>query len=299
VTPDLLERVLRRRVGPATPVDELGQVWWLLEQVGRRPASAEFFQQAGRPVEKAPRLVAVAVPEGKFLMGSPDDEPERYDDEGPQRRVRVHLVWMCRTAVTNAEYLRFDPAHEVEAWEGRDPGDLAAHPVVNVSWWAARLYCCWLGDDVRLPSEAEWEYACRAGTTTPFSFGEDITPEQVNHDGNYPYRRGKKGLYRERTVPVGSLPANAWGLHEMHGNVWEWCEDWRSDYTKAPSDGSPQRTAHGSGYRVLRGGSWIDYAGRCRSASRFGNLPAERWRSFGFRPASSSPGSFTTSPPPT
>lgn len=100
--------------------------------------------------------------------------------------------------------------------------------MVNVSWWEARLYCAWMGG--RLPTEAEWEYACRAGTETPFSFGKNITPKQANYNGGYPYSGGKKGEYRERTVEVGSLPANPWGLHEMHGNVWEWCVDWFSDY---------------------------------------------------------------------
>jgi sulfatase modifying factor 1 len=110
------------------------------------------------------------------------------------------------------------------------------------------------GLQARLPSEAEWEYACRAGTTTPFSFGDNITPEQVNYDGNYPYAGGEKGLYRQKTVPAGSLPAKPWGLYEMHGNVWEWCADWYGDYPTAPQvdPTGPQTGAS----RVLRGGSW-------------------------------------------
>ena len=108
--------------------------------------------------------------------------------------------------------------------------------------------------NARLPTEAEWEYACRAGTNTPFSFGDNITPEQVNYDGNYPYADGKKGLYREKTVPVKSLPANAWGLYEMHGNVWEWCQDWYGDYPAEPVT-NPEGSQAGV-ERVVRGGSW-------------------------------------------
>jgi sulfatase modifying factor 1 len=230
----------------------------------------------------------VRIPAGEFRMGS--DDPASDTDEGPIRTVRIAKpFWLARTAVTNAQYRTFvqaTGAERPEAWRDRKfNGD--EQPVVGVSWEDAQAFCRWAG--LRLPSEAEWEYACRAGTATPFSFGEDITPEQVNYDGNYPYRGGTKGLYRERTVAVGSLPANPWGLHEMHGNVWEWCEDCFWTYASAPTDGSPQRAAHGSGARVLRGGSWIDDARGCRSAYRFGGPPAVRWPYVGFRPASSSP----------
>jgi formylglycine-generating enzyme required for sulfatase activity len=127
-----------------------------------------------------------------------------------------------------------------------------------VSWEAVQTFLDRLnalvpGLDAGLPSEAQWEYACRAGTTAPFSFGRNITPEQ-NYDGNYPYAGAEKGLYRERTVAVGSLPPNPWGLYEMHGNVWEWCADWYGPYP----DGSqidPAGPPDGS-RRVLRGGSW-------------------------------------------
>jgi hypothetical protein len=138
-----------------------------------------------------------------------------------------------------------------------------------------------VGLAVRLPSEAEWEYACRAGTETPFSFGENITPEQVNYDGGYPYAGGKKGLNRGHTVPVGSLPPNPWGLHEMHGNVWEWCEDWYEEYPRAPQV-DPRGPAVGAG-RVLRGGSWSLHGRYCRSAYRFRYGPALRLGSIGFR----------------
>ena len=140
------------------------------------------------------------------------------------------------------------------------------------------------GLDLALPSEAQWEYACRAGTTTPFSFGATITPEQVNYNGDYPYAGGKKGLYRQETVPVASLPANPWGLYEMHGNVWEWCQDhWHGNYQDAPTDGSAWLSSDTGAGRVLRGGSWDDVARGVRAAYRLDVHPDYRIVNFGFR----------------
>lgn len=273
----------------------LAWMHWALSALGKVDRR-RFFAQCGRPVDAAPRLLAVPLPAGSFRMGSPDGERERYGDEGPVRTVTVSAFWLCATVVTNEDYLRFDTRHELRTWPGVSKQDLLRHPVVNVTWWHAYLYCHWLGNGVRLSSEAEWEYACRAGTKTPFSFGSKITVDQVNFNGNHPYAGGEKGAYRHRTVAVGTLPPNRWGLHEMHGNVWEWCQDWSGDYRQAPSNGRPNEDC-GSGYRVLRGGRWFDNAGACRSASRNGGPPGIRVDYVGFRPASSSPDCFTTSPP--
>ena len=175
---------------------------------------------------------------GTFLMGSPEDEPERYDDEGPQHQVNISQgFWLFDTACTQALW---------QAVMGENPSwfEEADRPVENVGWndcqeFLKRLNERLPGLDLNLPSEAQWEYACRAGTTTPFSFGANITPEQVNYDGNYPYAGGEKGWYRQETVPVASLPPNPWGLYEMHGNVWEWTQDhWHDNYRDAPTDGS-------------------------------------------------------------
>lgn len=141
------------------------------------------------------------------------------------------------------------------------------------------------GLDAGLPTEAQWEYACRAGTTTPFSFGENITPEEVNYDGNHPYASGEKGLYRGKTVPVKSLPSNPWGLFEIHGNVLEWCRDWYGAYPEE-TDGEPLADPEGPEEgvsRVLRGGSWFDYGRYVRSASRDRDAPDYRARHIGFR----------------
>ena len=153
--------------------------------------------------------------------------------------------------------------------------------MINVSWNDARDFCTWLGDGYRLPTEAEWEYAARAGTITPFSFGETITTDQVNYHGEFPYGDGAKGLYRKKTVEAGSLPANPWGLHEMHGNVWEWTADWYGDYTSVAQT-DPQGPNAGTS-RVVRGGSWSNDARLVRSAFRFWDEPDDRLGYLGFR----------------
>jgi len=155
-------------------------------------------------------------------------------------------------------------------------------------WDDAKAFCDRLsqhtGQTFRLPSEAEWEYACRAGTTTPFYFGETITPDLVNYDGNYPYGKAPEGKYRAETTPVGSFPPNAFGLHDMHGNVWEWCEDvWHENYEGVPTDGSAWETGRDHSYRLLRGGSWHDNAVWCRAALRDKGTPDYRDFNVGLR----------------
>ena len=160
-------------------------------------------------------------------------------------------------------------------------------PVENVSWNETQRFIQTLNEEVedlhlRLPTEAEWEYACRAGTTTPFSFGDNITPEQVNYNGDYPYAEAKKGLYREEAVDVKSLPPNPWGLYEMHGNVWEWCEDWYQEKYEQDKKVNPKGPSRGDA-RVVRGGGWNSLGQHVRSAYRYRIEPGNRHVYIGFR----------------
>jgi formylglycine-generating enzyme required for sulfatase activity/uncharacterized caspase-like protein len=222
-------------------------------------------------------LEMVAIPGGTFQMGSEED-----DDEKPIHTVTVEPFFMGKYPVTQAQY---------EAIVGTNPANFkgAKRPVEQVSWDDAIAFCTQLsqktGKTYRLPSEAEWEYACRAGTTTPFHFGDTITPDLANYDGNYTYGDAPKGMYREQTTDVGSFPANAFGLYDMHGNVWEWCADpWHDNYQGAPTDGAVWETGGDAAKRRLRGGSWGDFPVDCRSANRFSVAPDVRNYFFvGFR----------------
>ncbi|WP_300452862.1 formylglycine-generating enzyme family protein [Accumulibacter sp.] len=217
---------------------------------------------------------------GRFLMGSPADEPERLSDEEQHEVTLSEGFWLADTACTQALW---------QAVLGDNPSrfrDDPRQPVERVSWDDAQRLLAELNRRVaalsaRLASEAEWEYACRAGTTTPFSFGANIGPEQVNYDGTYPYAGGRKGLFRGKTVVVASLPANAWGLYEMHGNVWEWCADGYGEYASGPQV-DPRAALEGA-LRVLRGGSWSDGGRDVRSAQRAGGVPGGRAGIVGFR----------------
>jgi formylglycine-generating enzyme required for sulfatase activity len=197
-------------------------------------------------IPPAADLIPMAlIPAGAFLMGSPEHEPRRSKNEGPQHEVTLGAFWMARTPITQAQW------REVASWPRVERDlDLAPsrfkgdnRPVEQVSWHDAMEFCYRLsqrtGKNYTLPSEAQWEYACRAGTTTSFHFGDTISTEEANYDGNYTYGQGSKGIYRAETTDVASLPANDWGLHDMHGNVWEWClDEWHDNYNGAPVNGS-------------------------------------------------------------
>ena len=178
-------------------------------------------------------------------MGSPEDEKGRDEDESPQHRVTVSTFFISRYPVTQAQWQAIASLDKVDIDLKADPSRFKGdnRPVEQVNWYDAVEFCARLsretGREYILPSEAEWEYACRAGTTTPFHFGETITTDLANYNGNYTYGSGPKGVYREETTPVGSFSPNAFGLSDMHGNVWEWCEDnWHNNYEGAPTDGS-------------------------------------------------------------
>ncbi len=207
------------------------------------------------------------IPPGDFLMGSPKGEPERYDDEGPQQKITfTQGYWLAETACTQALWQAVMGEHPSRF--DKDP----QNPVESISWDDTKKFIKVLngleaGFDFRLPSEAEWEYACRAGTQTPFWFGNKLTTEHANYSGNYPYNEGKKGEYREQTMAVKSFKQNHWGLYQMHGNVWEWCEDIWQDNHKGADPGGRARVGNSKDH-VCRGGSWAHDGGRLRSAFR-------------------------------
>ncbi len=217
------------------------------------------------------------IPPGKFLMGSPEDEEGREDEEPHHRVTLTKGFWLAIHAVTQAQWRAVMGSNP--SWHTGDD----TFPVEEVSWEDCQEFCVKVGKGFRLPTEAEWEYSGRAGTTTPFFFGDTISTDQANYDGRFPYGKGKEGIGREETTPVGSFLSNAWGLFDMHGNVWEWCQDWYGEYAREDAV-DPQGSDSGVG-RVLRGGSFVNLAGYVRSAYRNINEPANRNLSFGFRPA--------------
>ena len=314
------------------PLERFPTSTCLLRQEGgrwsteRRPLQVEGYREdlGGRLA-----LTLVEIPAGSFLMGSPPEEPVRSDDEGPQHEVKLASFFMSHTPITQAQWrevagwqplpaerwgqdLNPDPSHfqnregqvegEVRLFEGEANTD--NRPVERVSWLDAIEFCNRLsqrtGCTYTLPSESQWEYACRAGSITPFHFGATITPELANYDGNFTYADGPEGVDREQTTPVGMLPANAWGLHDMHGNVYEWCLDhWHHGYEGTPADGSawlnstdqqqqstPKAVEVGtddSESRLLRGGSWYFIPWDCRSAYRVHSQPDYAFHDVGFR----------------
>jgi formylglycine-generating enzyme required for sulfatase activity len=230
-----------------------------------------------------PEIEMVDIPGGEFWMGSDDGDQEVQADEKPRHQMKVAAFRMGKYEVTQGQWkavMGLNPSHF------KDCGDDC--PVENVSYNDVQEFIRKLnaktGMVYRLPTEAEWEYAARAGTVTPFSTGSCLTTDQANYDGNYPPAGCPKGVYRERTVAVGSLNSpNPWGLHDLHGNVWEWVEDcWHDSYQDAPGDGSAWTTGD-CARRVLRGGSWFSSGRDARSAYRYASDPGSRLGSVGFR----------------
>jgi formylglycine-generating enzyme required for sulfatase activity len=222
-----------------------------------------------------------SIPAGSFMMGSLASERGRDWDEGQHQVTITKPFRLGVYEVTQEQW---------QAVMGSNPSYFKGNkkPVKKVSWDDANEFCRKLsnltGGTFRLPTEAEWEYACRAGTTTAFNTGETISTDQANYNGNYTYGNGRKGVDRERTTPVGSFKSNAWGLYDMHGNVWEWCSDWHGDYLKG-SVSDPKGPGNGRN-RVLRGGSWYNDPEYCRSAYRDGFAPGFRSLNYyGFRVA--------------
>jgi formylglycine-generating enzyme required for sulfatase activity len=219
-------------------------------------------------------LEMVEIPSGKFFMGAVPDEVDYRENETPLHEVQLKSFFLGKFPVTQFQWLAVMETLPTMSDEFYG-SDL---PVVNV--WLEKVleFCSRLRHltnlPFRLPSEAEWEYACRAGTNTPFNCGEMISTDMANFDGNKPYNNSAMGLFRQLTTPIGYFRfANAFGLYDMHGNVWEWCADiWHENYKNAPTDGSAWLTNGDHSYCVQRGGSWLARAGACRSAFRVGDI---------------------------
>ena len=265
--------------------------------VRRTPRTGQGFIEQRLAVAKALPLQMVLIPEGSFVMGSANNELDRDDDESPQHEVTVPSFFMGRYPITQAQWraiaalppenTKLDPA------PSNFKGD--NHPVEQVSWDDATEFCARLakliGLPYRLPTEAEWEYACRAGTTTPFYFGHTLTDELANYNASETYANGPQGEYRGATTPVDHFGlANAFGLSDMHGNVWEWCQDhWHSDYKGAPADETAWTEGGDDSRRVIRGGAWDYIPWGCRSAFRDYFSREDHFTYTGFRVSCSSP----------
>jgi len=259
--------------------------------INRQQSQAEgIIEVIGTGIE----LELIKIPPGTFIMGAPEEESGSKDNERPQHQVRVPSFYMGRYPITQAQWQAVAALPQIKGKLNPNPSSFkgANRPVERVSWDDAVEFCSRLSNhtkrDYRLPSEAEWEYACRAGTTTPFHFGETITTDVANYDGKSTYGNGPKGVYRGETTEVGSFGvANNFGLYDMHGNVREWCQDeWHDSYEGAPMDGSAWQSANASSDgRMLRGGSWADHPVICRSAYRYGSFADFSNDFYGFRVA--------------
>ncbi len=266
-------------------------------EVQRRVAEAQVDRTAERSIQKEKARQAellkygiresdwIVVCDGSFLMGSPTDEKDRFINES-QHEVQVGRFEMLKTPVTFDMYDTF-----CTELRQMNPGDetwgRGNRPVINITYWDALEYCHWLSkrtqSNIRLPTEAEWEFACRAGTTTPFSTGSSISTSQANYDGNFTYDGSAKGTSVGKTTPVDTYPPNPWGLHDMHGNVWEWCA---SAYDEAYSGDETENAGINPDdlrERIVRGGSWHNVPGGLRSASRNKLMPTYHYLRVGFR----------------
>jgi formylglycine-generating enzyme required for sulfatase activity len=285
-------------------IDEKNNIKYQDKEIKEIKIEAKYFSEKLPNNNNKINLEMVSIPDGTFQMGTADDEIERlckqsevdyFRREKPQHRVTVKSFYLGKYPVTQAQWKAVASLPTREKELNADPSHFKGEnrPVECVSWSDAVEFCLRLSHHTkrhyRLPSEAEWEYACRGGTTTPttpFHFGETITTDLANYDGNYIFGHGVKGIYRRETTEVGSFKvANNFGLYDMHGNVWEWCQDhWHNSYEYAPTDGSAWQDTDISNYRrLLRGGSWGSFPEHCRSAYRLDCYLDTDYGDFGFR----------------
>jgi len=244
--------------------------------VGHLCLSALFLMSV-TAIAQRPVIEWVDIPGGTYTMGSPAGEPGRFSDE-QQRVVSVKPFRMSRYEITYEQFEIFcEATHRGKPFdEGWGRG---TYPVANVTWEDAVAFARWMG--CRLPTEAEWEYAARAGTSTPFSTGWCLPADQANYQGDYPYDTCTPGEIRGKPSPVGSFSPNAWGLYDMHGNLWEWCQEPYTSYVPGKAGEEAWEVAEGT--RVIRGGCWYCYAVYCRSAYRSCHFPEKANNGIGIR----------------
>jgi formylglycine-generating enzyme required for sulfatase activity len=254
----------------------------------RRSYRGRCFSQA---ISATVDLEMVYLPNGIFHMGSPQTEIGRDSSENPRHWRAISTFFMGKFPVTQAQWQVVAAFPQISCDLNPNPAHFKGdnRPVESISWFEAVEFCDRLshetGVNYRLPSEAEWEYACRGGTNSAFSFGETISTDLANYDGTYSYGFGSNDLYRQETTPVGSFEiANPYGLYDMHGLVWEWCADsWHENYQGAPSTGKVWDSSADDPRRVVRGGSWFNAPSSCRSSSRNKYLPDIWLNNLGFR----------------
>ncbi|BCL33708.1 formylglycine-generating enzyme family protein [Nostoc sp. MS1] len=295
---DILELEQPHQIETALPIKEQTLIFQVVtvdaqgQLANCYGSEAHYFQEELENVA----LDMIILPGGVFWMGSKEGEKGRENHEEPLHQVTIEPFCMGRFTITQAQWRAIASLPTINRSLNPEPALTKGEnqPVEQVSWHDAIEFCARLTKltkrHYRLPSEAEWEYACRAKTTTPFHFGETITPELANYDGNYIYNVEPIGQYRQQTVPVGSFQvANAFGLCDMHGNVWEWCADaWHDNYQQAPCDGSIWEQAELQDHRLLRGGSWYCLPSLCRSAQRHWDKADHGGSGIGFRVVCSS-----------
>ncbi len=249
----------------------------------RQRHGAQFFSES---VEDAQPLEMVAIASGKFVMGATHTERNAHSYDLPRHRVKLPSFYISKYPITQSQWAAVAALPKVKRDLDPDPSHFRGHerPVESVSWLEAVEFCDrisqYTGRRYQLPSEAQWEYACRAGTQTPFHTGETITSQLADYIGTVTYRAEAVGEYRQSTVPVGHFSPNAFGLHDMHGNVWEWCADrWSLDDRRVSRKGP----VHRAPLRTIRGGGWLDQPDKIRSASRSGYTETALNRTIGFR----------------
>ena len=267
------------------------------EIIKRPDRTAQYFEEE---IAEDLSIKMIIIPGGSFMMGAPEGELDSYSDEKPQHLATVPSFAIAQTPVTQAQWKAIAQLSKVKLKLDPNPSFFKSddRPVEKINWFEAAEFCDRLikltRKPYRLPSEAEWEYACRAGAISPFNFGPTISTDIANYRGTDlvrdngtwtgHYAEGPKGENREQTLPVSQFSPNNWGLYNMHGNVWEWCaDDWHDNYEGAPIDGSVWDASNDSGSKVLRGGPWNDAPQYCRSAIRNYDAPDNRNNTIGFR----------------